>query len=314
MRLLALTPNPAIDKTVLLDRLEPGQVHRSGEVEAVPGGKGNNVARIAKALGARVRVGGVLAGHAGRWMEQAYKAEGFGDGVFAWAPTGETRTCVIMVDRPDGRTGRATVLNEEGPRVGDAVADQLVAAVLDTLEYMDWVSLSGSLPPGSDPKVWAGLVRRVREAGVPVAVDCSGPWLKAAVAAGPSLIRINGEEAAGLLGEPVVTMRDALRAAETLQTGTGGVVVSLGADGAAAATDRGRWVVQVPAVEVVSPIGGGDVMMAGILCSLMGGADFPEAVRRGAALATAKCLIAGSSRFRPDDYERLLPQTHVREA
>ncbi|WP_043609768.1 PfkB family carbohydrate kinase, partial [Novosphingobium sp. B-7] len=44
MRVHTLTLNPAIDETITLDRLVPGQVHRARGVRQNAGGKGINVA------------------------------------------------------------------------------------------------------------------------------------------------------------------------------------------------------------------------------------------------------------------------------
>ncbi|SDP42150.1 hypothetical protein SAMN04487905_10433 [Actinopolyspora xinjiangensis] len=43
--IVTITPNPSLDRSVLLDRLDRGEVHRAGGVRVEPGGKGVNVAR-----------------------------------------------------------------------------------------------------------------------------------------------------------------------------------------------------------------------------------------------------------------------------
>lgn len=334
-RLIALTPNPAVDRTLQFEALHVGRVHRTGRLSVLPGGKGYNVARIARILGADVRPGGVLAGHAGRWIEAASAAEGLADGVFAWSPAGESRTCVIAVE--DG-TGRATVLNEVGPDVPAETAAALQRELERSLaaKPADWVAVCGSLPPGPGPDEWVGLIGAARRAGAMCAVDASGAWLATAAGAGPDLLRINAEEAAGLLGIPASGLRgerDCLTAATRVAAlGPGAVVVSRGGAGAVlhvragasvrrrsgapageAATAPINAIVRVPEVPVVSPIGGGDTMMAGMLVALAGGVDPVEALRRGAALATAKCLQAGSSRVDLADYRRLLGRTVAAE-
>jgi len=309
LMLLALTPNPAVDKTVLLDRLDVAAVHRSGEVHACPGGKGNNVARIAKLLGMPVRVGGILGGFAGEWMIREYRREGFDLGAFAWTQQ-ETRTCVILVERGQGR---ATVINEEGPQVAPQCAAQWADIVATVARGCDWTAVCGSLAPGAGPEHYLPLLRSARSAGSRVAVDTSGAWLATSLRAHPDLVRVNELEAGSVLGTVPKTLGDAADAAQSLRTlGAGCAVVSLGALGCAAADASGRWLIEVPQVEVVSPIGAGDTMLAGILWSLGQGEAFAEAVRRGAALATAKCLIAGSSRVSLDDYRALLPRTVCR--
>jgi len=67
--LLCIVPNPSIDKTATVDRLVQGSIHRPTEVIAVPGGKGLNVARAARSLGIPADAVVLLAGHAGRWID-----------------------------------------------------------------------------------------------------------------------------------------------------------------------------------------------------------------------------------------------------
>ena len=43
---LTVTLNPSLDKTIVLDRLQPGMLNRAQEVRQDPGGKAINVARL----------------------------------------------------------------------------------------------------------------------------------------------------------------------------------------------------------------------------------------------------------------------------
>ena len=43
--IITVTPNPSIDRTVLVDTLSPGEVNRATTTRVDPGGKGVNVAR-----------------------------------------------------------------------------------------------------------------------------------------------------------------------------------------------------------------------------------------------------------------------------
>ena len=49
--ILCLTPNPAIDRSLYVDELKIGEVHRAKKTLAVAGGKGINVARAIRTLG-----------------------------------------------------------------------------------------------------------------------------------------------------------------------------------------------------------------------------------------------------------------------
>ena len=115
MRLVTVAPNPSIDRLYELDRLVRDAVNRPRVETRVAGGKGLNVARAARALGAEVAAVALLAGHAGQWIAETLAAEGI-DARLAWAD-GETRTCVAI---HDGSDGTLTELNEAGPEVGPA--------------------------------------------------------------------------------------------------------------------------------------------------------------------------------------------------
>ena len=82
--IVCVAANPSIDRLFEVDRVELGTIHRPDAFVMVPGGKGLNVARAAASLGADVLAVGILAGHAGRWLEEALAAEGV-PSAFAWA-------------------------------------------------------------------------------------------------------------------------------------------------------------------------------------------------------------------------------------
>src|SRR5262245_35295566 len=113
--LLCVVPNPSIDRTAEVDRLEVGTIHRPAAVVAVAGGKGLNVARAARTLGAPVKAVVLLAGHGGPWIEAELDRARVPHAI-AWGG-GETRTCLSVLDRS---TGRMTEFYESGERVTKA--------------------------------------------------------------------------------------------------------------------------------------------------------------------------------------------------
>src|SRR3990172_6433447 len=79
-----------------------------------PRGRGGG-GRAAPRLGAPVTAVGFLAGHAGRWVEEALAGIGV-SGRFTWVD-GETRTCVSILDRA---TAELTEIYEPTPPPGPA--------------------------------------------------------------------------------------------------------------------------------------------------------------------------------------------------
>lgn len=69
--IVSLAANPSVDRLFEVERLLRGDIHRPSSFVQVAGGKGLNVARAAKALGADVSAVALLRGHAGRWLQEA---------------------------------------------------------------------------------------------------------------------------------------------------------------------------------------------------------------------------------------------------
>src|SRR5665811_1450691 len=104
-------------------------------------------------------------------------------------------------------------------RVRSSAASDVYKRQVETLaEQPSWLVGSGSLPPGVDDDLYAGLVGRCRDAGVRVAIDASGPSLRHAVAVGPDLIKPNLEELEELVDRPLNTLGDVRTASVDLVT------------------------------------------------------------------------------------------------
>ncbi len=87
--ILAVTPNPSIDRAVIIDGFRLGEINRPRQVLALAGGKGLNVARAAHSLAVPVRACLLLAGYNGRWICEQLDQEGIPFAA-AWSG-GETR-------------------------------------------------------------------------------------------------------------------------------------------------------------------------------------------------------------------------------
>lgn len=302
-RIVCVALSPSIDVTYVVPQLAPGTIHRPAEVYRVPGGKGFNVARAARALGADVAAAGVLGGDSGAWMVAMLARSGMRLAtVMGIEPT---RTCVSVSDRS---AGTLTEFYEPPPRITPKAWSDLLNTVVRVCdEHPSWVSLSGSLPPGPVPEALADLVAAAKGAGAKVAVDTHSTALAAAVGAGADLLKVNVEEAAALLGsgrgtgygdgggdtpadadaDPLTAtqLRDpAVLATALLETSphTSLTIVTAGADGAVVASRTGPPLRATLDVRGDFPVGSGDSFLGGLLTSL---ADAPDDVETALRLA-----------------------------
>ena len=204
-------PNLTIDRTLTVDELRPGEVLRFDGVAVTPGGKGVNVARVARALGVPALLVGFTPGRTG-----AAAAGLIADEALALEPVstgGELRSTAVILERG----GRVTVMNEPGPPVGPEDWERYAAAVAAGLEGHGVLVCSGSVPPGTPPDAYGQLTGLAARAGAVTIVDASGPVLGAALQSGPAVVCPNLAEAEGLLhGRPDETV-EAGAATEVLQ-------------------------------------------------------------------------------------------------
>ena len=181
-RILTLTLNPALDLTVQMSRMEPGQVNRSDAMHTHAAGKGVNVAQVLADLGHQLTVSGFLGEDNLQAFETLFAKRGFVD-AFIRVP-GETRSNLKLAEAD----GRITDINGPGPLVS-AAAQQ---ALLDRLDQIapghDAVVVAGSLPKGISPAWLQALIERLKNLGLNVALDTSGEALREALKASPWLI------------------------------------------------------------------------------------------------------------------------------
>jgi 1-phosphofructokinase len=300
--IITLTLNPSLDRAVEIDALRRGEVIRGVAAHVDPGGKGVNVTRALLANGVASRAVLPCGGEEGQQLVRLLRAEGV-DPVCVWIG-GHTRSNLTLAE-PDGTI---TKINEPGPALTAADLEALLAQALAlaadsaTGEAADWVVVCGSTPPGLSPSSVARLFEHIVAAGVPLAVDTSGPALRAAAAAGAELVKPNRDELAEVVGRELTTLGDVVDAARELRSwGAGAVLASLGADGAVLVDDDGVLVGGAPVDRPRSAVGAGDALLAGFLAA---GAKGTDALTEALAWAAAAVSLPGSRMPGPGDLQR----------
>jgi tagatose 6-phosphate kinase len=283
--------NPAVDVTYTVDALTPGASHRVRTVTRRAGGKGINVARVARLLEHSPLVVG-LAGEAGSavFVPQLSRDGISSDFVHV---DGESRQTVTVVDEAG-----ATVLNEPGPRISPREWIRFVALFVERATSAEVVVLSGSLPPGVPRSAYAELTAKARRLGAAVIVDADGEPLRKALAAGPEVVKPNAAEAAALLGRPVESAKDARDAAEALcADGARAAIVSLGPLGLVATAYGTSYRVRLPEPVSGNPTGAGDALVAAVACGLLHGRALREVLCDAVAVSAAAVAIPYAGAF-----------------
>lgn len=293
--ILTVTPNPSLDRTYEVPSLERGEVLRATGDRVDPGGKGVNVSRAVAAAGVRTAAVLPLGGAPGTLLAELLVAQGVD--VTAVSIAGETRTNIAVAE-PDGTL---TKINTPGPELSPEESALLLETVRTGSGGASWIACCGSLPRGLGAGWYAELVDRAHEAGARVALDTSGPALRAALPARPDVIKPNAQELAEAVGRPLCTLGDVVKAAEELRSlGAGAVLASLGADGQLLACAEGTYYGTAPATAVRSNVGAGDASLAGFLIA---GGSGPDALASALAHGAAAVQLPGSAMPTPEDLQ-----------
>ena len=258
--IVTLTPNPSVDRTVLIDDIVLGAVNRGRRSWTEPSGKGVNVALALHAHQVPVRAVVTAGGSAGAQLQQMLGTAGLDTVIVPIA--GEIRSNISLT-QPNGSV---TKVNEPGPRLSDDETDRLLRAVTENLCGAQWLACGGSLPAGLPANWYGELVELGHRNGVRVAVDTSGHALAESLSSEPDLVKPNVHELAELTRQLPRTLGDVVDAAqEVRRRGARTVLASLGGDGAILVDDIGAVWGHAPVDKVVSTVGAGDAMLAGYL-------------------------------------------------
>ncbi|MCY4021225.1 MAG: 1-phosphofructokinase family hexose kinase [Chloroflexi bacterium] len=306
-KIICVTPNAALDRTLVVPDFAVGHISRISRGVVVPGGKGLNMMRAVKILGGHPLSMGLLGGHTGRMVaamvgEAGYEAE------WTWFD-GETRTCTIIANAD----GVSTVINESG-QVGSADWRALADDVCRVAESQSarTICFCGSLPEGAPADAPADVIERLKALGKRVWIDSSGRALGNAIAAAPFAIKVNAEELAAVMHVDAQKRREVIDAAASLlNNGIQIVVISLGAEGALLFAKEAFVKATPPVIEPVDPIASGDCLHAGIVTALARGASHAEAIRSGVAAGAVNALYAGGAQFGYRHYLQVLSETRV---
>ncbi|HEX6923233.1 MAG TPA: 1-phosphofructokinase [Bacillales bacterium] len=304
--ILTITLNPAMDVFVHVNHLDSGTLHRASEFRKNPGGKGINVSKALNAFGTPTVASGFIGGYNGEWVKNQLMDQSIPTR-FAQINE-ETRMNIKVVEAQ----GKLTELNSSSPALTSEDWTHLDGLLEQLAGDSSWVAFCGNLPGHCSPDWYEKAIQRCRELGLKTAVDTSGEALKHAVKAKPDFIKPNIEELEELTGKETATIEEVVAAAEDLAaSGISTVAVTIGAKGMVVAREMETWVITVPEVDVVSPVGAGDSVVAGFLHGFYHQEAFSETIRFAAACGVAAVMKDGTAQPEPTDVESLLSKIKI---
>jgi tagatose 6-phosphate kinase len=309
MRVLCAALNPALDITYASDHFVPGEANQVRRVRAQAGGKAVNVARLLHQAGHDVLVTGFAGGLVGEEIQGQLDDWQLQHRFVRCAA--DSRRTVSAVSTDDGMT---TGYNERGPQIDAAEWDQFADRFRMLIREAGAVVLSGSLPAGLPVETYRILAEITRSSGARAFIDAHAGPLLAALGAAPALVKPNEHELAeaARLAVPIAIPDAVAAARKLLSRGARSVVVSLGPRGLLG-VQPGSVLLATPRTERGNPVGAGDAAMAALVAGDLSGQEWPDQLRRAAAMSAAAVRQPVAGLVSTDDVAELEPLVQVRE-
>jgi len=300
--IVTMTLNPAIDKSSSVAHVVPERKLYCKPPLFEPGGGGVNVSRAIKKLGGKSLLLYPAGGLTGKRLQQLLDEEGLDHRPLPIV--GMIRESLVILEESTGQQYR---FGMPGPKLKKIEWESFLQKLAVIAPPPDYVVASGSLPPGVPPDFYAQVARVGKKKGTKTIVDVSGKALKEALEEGVFLIKPNVREFRELVGEEI--KEESQIKAEAQKMVKNGrcevLVISLGAAGALVVSEEFAEHILPPTVPIVSKVGAGDSMVAGIALSLARGNPLRESVLFGVAAGTAAVMTPGTELCRREDAERL---------
>jgi 6-phosphofructokinase 2 len=301
-QIVSLAMNPAIDKSSSVEHViaERKLYCKTPCFEA--GGGGVNVSRAIKKLGGESLLLYVAGGLTGQRLKELLDQEGLNHRPLPIE--GITRENLVILEESTGQQYR---FGMPGPELQMQEWQRSLEELSALRPTPDYLVASGSLPQGIPTDFYARVARIGKNQGAKVIVDATGEILNRALQEGVYLIKPNIREFRELVGkECKYESQIKAEARQMIKSGWCEVlVISLGSAGVLLVSEEITEHIPNPTVPIVSKVGAGDSMVAGLVLSLARGETLRESVKFGVAAGAAAVMTPGTELCRREDVERL---------
>jgi len=305
-KVVTVTLNPALDLTGSLSELNVGSVSLVSQSNLHAAGKGVNVAKVLSDLGAQVTVTGFLGKENPELFHQLFSQLNVIDEFIE--VEGATRINVKLVEE----NGRVSDINFPGVQVSAEEIERFERVLFRLAEDHDYFVIAGSLPGGVSPELCASWIKTLRQRGKKVLFDSSKSALAVGISAQPWLVKPNDEELADLVGQKLSTFEQCQHAAQTLSSkGIDNVVVSMGAEGVMWLSQDQLLRSAPPRMNVVSTVGAGDTLVAGLCWGHMQAMPNNEILRFATALSALAVSQVGVGLTNQEELEAIKLKTQI---
>lgn len=271
-----LTLNAAIDMNISTDNLNPNSVNRTNEVCYSPNGKGVNVSLVMKHFGIKNNALIIAGGFTGKYIvDELQKKE---QSVYPFWVEEPTRINVFI-----NNIYEEYKIVSPGAFVNDKIKNKILE-YLKSLNDIELLIISGSLPPGLNEDIYFKIVDICNEKNIPFIVDISSPILKKIINKKPYLIKPNDEEIKNIFGYKTDNEKYIIEAIKEIHNeGAENILLTMGDKGLYFSNKKKIYYCDTYPVKLVSSACSGDSCLASFIAGLKNNLTIEENLKRASA-------------------------------
>ncbi len=311
---VSITPNPAMDYIMIINKLEKGKHVSSINDYYSPGGKGIHTARLVAKFGfPTMSVNAIGEGRIGRKLILLLNDEGiYTNTVFLKE---HTRTDVVIVDLSDKTE---TTITSLGPHMDEEDLKEFMHVVEKSISNAEVVFMGGSVPRGAPSTLYYEIVSLAKNIGIKYSiVTARGELLEKTAEAGPYLIKPDTSTVREYFGYSVEDLDGSVKIAEKLiELGSENAIVSYKDKNNVLVSKSGRKILyKLRYDKDMNLFGASEALLAGVSIGIMRGHKVEEATRFGMGLALKVATLENVSvfDFAPESVDEVLLKVEMEE-
>lgn len=277
---LTITINPLLEKRLIFDTVNFGEVNRSSEKILKSGGKGINVSRQLNLLGIKNSAFTFLGGHNGKLLRNVLMEEEIEFN--AVSSKSETREGYLILEKGKNRL---TSYFEPNPVITSSEVDAFKDKLEKMIKNASTVVLAGSSPCKEADELFPYAIEIANRQDKMTVLDTYGEHLEACLEKGPEVVHNNVNEVQKSLGLNLNNEDAKLEYLSSLYEK--GVKLGFLTDGAKpvyASKFDFHYKAEFPVVEEIDATGSGDAFVAGVVAGIEKALVFDDFLKNAVAL------------------------------
>ena len=285
-----LTLNPAVDYYIDMNNFEEGELNKVNNAYTLAGGKGINVSKVLKNFNVDSIALGFCGGFTGDYIKKHLKEYGIKEN-FIYLEEDTRINIKLKTEKTESE------IAGKSPNVPKEKSDELLTFINKNIKENDILVLSGSVPNSVSSSIYKEIINKSCK-NIKIILDARDEAFKIAVKEKVFLTKPNKKELGEYFNKTIETTEDIIKyAKELIKEGSENVIVSLGKEGSVLVTKDEVYIGNAPEGKLISSVGSGDSMVAGIVYGLSKNLSLSDAYKYAIASGSSTACSEGLTTF-----------------